>query len=290
MGVAQVNPGVANSGGGLGYSQPTIKTKRINTIEVVGSEKVDKQALILISGLMTGQDITIPSEAISRAIKQLWEQGLFSDIQILKKNETDENIDLVIQVKERTRLSRFNFIGIRKTAVDDLREDIDLYKEKIITEDLIVNTKNKIRGYYKDKGYYNVDVSIKQYPDTLFKNHDILAITINKNAKIKIDEIVIEGNEILSDNKIKKQLKETKRRSVFDPFYGFIPFVKNSIFKKDSTTFSTDLSNYYNERVNISIFKQSKYLSSNFKGDKEALITKYNAMGYRDAKVVSHHH
>jgi outer membrane protein insertion porin family len=274
--------------GGLGASAPSIQTKRIGTIEVQGSEKVDKQALILISGLATGQDITIPSQAISNAIKQLWKQQLFSDIQILKTNETDQNIDLIIQVKERSRLSRFTFDGIRKSEVDDLREDIDLYKEKIITEDLIVETKNQIRAYYKDKGFHNAQVNIKQYPDSLFKNHDILAIDIQKNAKVKIDQINIENNSVLSDKKIRKLLKETKRRSIFDPLYGFGAFAKSSLksfFNQDSMAFSDRLAQYLDQRVNISIFKQSKYLGSNFKSDKQALIAKYNEMGYRDAQV-----
>ncbi len=283
-GFSQVNPGLSKPSG-IGSSLSTEEKKTIGKIRIEGSQKVDKKALILISGLQEGQRISSENKDVyANAIKQLWDQGLFSDIQIFSENQTEKTLDVVIKITERKRLSRFTFDGIKKTEVDDLREDIDLYKEKIITRELLMNTENKIKAYYKDKGFFNTEVTIKEKQDSLFKSHNILAIHIKKNAKIKIDEIFVSGNKALSDQKVKKQFSETKKRTVFDPFYKFGGFVK-SAFKKDSLTFSRKLSNYLSQRVNISIFKPSKYLKSNFSSDKEKLIAKYNELGYRDAMV-----
>ncbi len=289
---AQVNPSQYQNTSTLGNNaQATnLKSKIIGKITVSGSDKVDKQALILISGLMSGQNITIPSDAISTAIKNLWDQNLFSDIQIYKLNETESSVDLEIRIKERKRLSRFSFHGIKKTEVDDLREEIDLYKEKIITDEMILSTKNKIKDYYKDKGYHNTSVQIKQENDSIFTNHNIINIHIKKNAKIKINEILVDGNRVLSDKKVRKTMSETKRRAIFDPFYQFLPFMKNSIQsigKKDSIQFSKRLNTYLDQRISLSIFKQSKYLKSNYSADKKLIIDKYNEMGYRDAFIES---
>ena len=58
----------------------------------IGTKFLDKNTLISISGLGIGQKITIPGEKISRAIKNLWKQGLFSDVSIQISKIEDENV------------------------------------------------------------------------------------------------------------------------------------------------------------------------------------------------------
>ncbi len=274
----------------MGFETPTYNKLEIVQIDVEAPENVDKQAIILISGLEVGQNITIPGDAIPKAIKQLWTQKLFSDIQIEEVKRDDRGIYLKIVLQQLTRLSRFSFEGISKTDADDLREELGLIREMYITNHILTTTKNRISKFYREKGYYNVDINIKQKADTIIKNHDILIISIVKKAKIKIDEIIVEGNKVLSDSKVKRQLKETKQRIKFDPLYKFHKLVATgvkSLFKPQEQPFSQTLSEYYAQRVNLTIFKQSKYLQSNFEGDKNALIAKYNELGYRDAQVSS---
>ncbi len=277
------------------YSKPIYRTYKLAGIHVTGINNVDEQALILISGLNVGDDITIPGEQLANAIKQLWKQQLFSDVKIIKEKEVDQSIYLRIEVTELSRLSRFTLLdekgdGIKGSEADDIREAIDLFKEMFITDHLISSTKNKIRNYYIDKGYFNCEVFIKQRKDTIIKKHDILDITIKKNPKVKVDQIEIVNNTKLSDFTIKKQLKETKERLVFAPFHGFGSLVSRSLkgyFKGDSTTFNQKVMEYASERIRVNIFKSSKFLEKNFIKDKDAVLAKYNSLGYRDAKIVS---
>ncbi len=269
-------------------SKPLVKTYTIGGIEVVGVNNVDKQALILISGLNVGDQISVPGDQISNAIKQLWKQQLFSDIKILESNIVEDKIFLTIQVKELKRLSRFSFEGITKSEADDLREDLNLYKERLITDHLINSSIHTIRSFMRDKGYYNCQVFVKQVNDSLFRNHNFITFIIHKNPKIKIDAIQIEGNQALSDEKIKKQMKETKERSVFAPFHGLAPFVWSvvqSTWKKDTVAFVHKAKQHFSDRIKINIFKSSKYLDGNLDQDKSLIIEKYNALGYRDAEI-----
>ena len=110
-------------------------------ISIEGVSFLDHEVVIQKSGLQRGQKIAIPSDKISKAISKLWDQGLFSEVVILKEKVQGGNLFLRIKLKERPRMSRYSFSGISKSDADQLREDLDLYSGKIITEALKMNVK-----------------------------------------------------------------------------------------------------------------------------------------------------
>jgi outer membrane protein insertion porin family len=239
-----VDPALEN----LDYSNP--RSYEIAGITISGTRTLDHTALIAITGLQTGQTIEIPGEAISKAMKKLWNQELFTDIEISATKVTGDLIYLNIDLEERPRLSKFRFKGVRKGEQESLRDDIRLIRGRVVTPNLIANTKRTIENYYIDKGYYNAEVTIEEEPDSTIKNSKVLTINVKKNNRIKIKDIFIEGNEALSDAQVRKALKETKRKKF------------------------------------IRIFKASKFDREAYRKDKLNLIAKYNAKGYRDAKIV----
>ena len=149
----------------IDYKQP--KKFELGPIRVEGADNFDPQAIKLVAGLRQGQTITIPGDQITKAIKNLWEEGLFSDVEIYADKEIAGVIYLVIKVTPRPKLSRFKFKGINKREVDKVREEIDLYSGKTITENLIYQTETKIKGYFREKGHYSVKVKINRVIDTL---------------------------------------------------------------------------------------------------------------------------
>ncbi|PDH49623.1 MAG: outer membrane protein assembly factor BamA [Bacteroidetes bacterium MED-G20] len=220
-------------------------------ISIEGVSFLDHEVVIQKSGLQRGQKIAIPSDKISKAISKLWDQGLFSEVVILKEKVQGGNLFLRIKLKERPRMSRYSFSGISKSDADQLREDLDLYSGKIITEALKMNVKNISRNFFVGKGFLKSKASISIKSDTLINNSKILKIDIDKGEKFKINEIIIEGNSSLSDEKIKRLMKETKERK----WYRF--------------------------------YKRSKFQYSLFDQDKETIIGKYNEIAHRDAKIIS---
>ena len=220
-------------------------------ISIEGVSFLDHEVVIQKSGLQRGQKIAIPSDKISKAISKLWDQGLFSEVVILKEKVQGGNLFLRIKLKERPRMSRYSFSGISKSDADQLREDLDLYSGKIITEALKMTVKNISRNFFVGKGFLKSKASISIKSDTLINNSKILKIDIDKGEKFKINEIIIEGNSSLSDEKIKRLMKETKERK----WYRF--------------------------------YKRSKFQYSLFDQDKETIIGKYNEIAHRDAKIIS---
>ena len=231
----------------IDYSR--IREYEIAGIEVTGVKYLQKQVLINISGLKVGQKINIPGEEISEAINKFWKHGLFSDAKILVSKVEDGKVYLEIFLKELPRLSIINIRGVNKTETSDLKEKLNLRPGSQVTDNIINNTKSIIKKHYVDKGFLNADIEIIQKEDTNAINKVMLNIYIEKNKRIKIDDIVFEGNEVFSDKRLRRVMKNTKKK-------------------------------------NMNIFKASKFIGEDFKEDKASLITFYNENGYRDAKLL----
>ncbi len=282
--LGQVNLG---SGSNISYSNP--KEYEIAGITVEGTKNLDEGAIRLLSGLAIGDVIDIPGEETAEAIRKLWKQDLFSDVQILSDRIDGKKIYLIIQIQERPRLSRFRFEGkVTKSEADDIREKINLYKEKIVTENLLISTQQKVYNFYADKGFLNATVDIRQQPDSIFRDKVELFITVDRKKKVRIDHIQITGNSFFNDYQLRRTLKETKERSVFKPFYD-LDTLGLTLWRQlwnDRKTMPLTTLHYGFDHIKIKIFKSSKYLEKNFNGDKELIIAKYNQKGFRDARIL----
>ena len=229
------------------YSQP--KEYELGTIRVIGADNFDHQAIKLIAGLRQGQKIILPSNDISKAIRNLWDEGIFANVAIYATKEIAGVVYLTIELEARMKLSKFSFRGVTKRDADKLREEIKLFTGKTITENLISQTKNKIRGYFREKAFYNTEVNIVRVKDTLINDSEIFIININKGNKIGIKEIVISGNTEIPTWKLKMAMKDTKQKGI------------------------------------LRIIKRSKYTESSYEKDKLSLLSKFNKVGLRDASI-----
>lgn len=262
---------IINSGDVVGGDDSFLTPKKytIAATRVEGVDHLDVDAIRLVSGLTVGKEITIPGQEVSKAIQTLWEQDLFSDVQVGYDRIIGDDIFLYIKLQGRPKLAGHRFLGdVRRGEYDNLNEIVDLYSGKPITESLIANTKNIIKGYYRDKGFYNVNIDIKQSVDTNTFNSRNFDIHVTKGEKVKIKEINVYNNEVsetdvdantfervkmkmsYSDGGIRRSMKDTKQKGIFR------------------------------------IFKRSKFNRTAYERDKVAIIDKYNAIGLRDAAVI----
>ncbi len=226
------------------------KKYTIADIEVTGVKYLNPTHLISISGLRRGQEITIPGSDIPNAIKKYWKHGLFSDAQILITKIEGSDVYLEIQLKEQPRLNKIRLTGIRKSEEEDLEEKMALRRGMQVTDNVINNSVIIIKKHFIKKGFFNVEVDVKQIADTADDNRINLWFDINKNERVKIEEIVFEGNEIFTDRRLRRVLKKTKQKD-------------------------------------LNIFKGSKYNEADYKEDKIKLIDFYNEAGYRDATILN---
>ena len=231
----------------IDYTNPELY--EIGGIRVLGADNFDHQGIIMISGLKQGDRITIPGDEVARAIRNIWKEGLFSDVQIKIEKITGSIAYLVIRVEPRSKLSRFKFEGATKKEADKIREVIKLYSGKNVTENLIFNTKARVEKFYQEKGFYAAKVEIIRTPDDMIDNGEVFTISIDKGNRVKIAEINFTGITAIKESKLRRAMKDTKKKGI------------------------------------MRIFKRSKYSPVALKRDLEAVIAKYQEIGYRDAAI-----
>lgn len=244
-----VNPEISYAG--------TPRSGVIGGIAVSGVEGYEDYMLTGISGLTVGQKIELPGQEITEAVKRYWKHGLFSNVQIAADSIVGDKIYLHFYLALRPRVSTINYIGVKKSEREDLETKLGLLKGNQITPNMIDRAELLAKNYFDDKGYKNAEINIRQRDDVTAKNQVILDVEIDKKEKMKVRQIIIEGNKNLSDSKIKGGL-----------------FTKGAFTKT-------------HEAGKLSTFlKSKKYTPERYKTDKQNLIDKYNELGYRDVTIV----
>ena len=238
----------------------TPKKYKIADIKVTGVKNYDDFVLIGFSGLSVGDEISVPGDEVTAAVKAFWKHGLFSDVKILANKIEGDSIWLEYQLKQRPRISEVNYHGIKKGEREDLEAKLGLKKGFQITPNVLDRAKILIEKFFDGKGFKNVDVNIQQKDDMAHEGEVILDIYIDKNEKTKIHRIYFEGNNALTARQLKKAMKKTNEKfSLFNDW-------KSSI---------------------LEMFSTKKFTTEEYENDKNNLIAKYNEYGYRDAVLLA---
>ncbi len=240
--------------GQIANAQDFVKGKKyiIEDIKVTGVKSFNQQTVVAYTGLRKGQEIIIPGQEISDVTKKLWGLNLFSDISFYIIDIKDDNkVTLELAVQELPTLTAVKINGIKERKKEKVIKETDLKKGKKVTESFITNTKNYIVNKYKKQGYFNTKVNINTTPDTTGTNNVRMLVNIDKGERVKIKNIHINGNEKLSDKKVRKQMSNTKRKSP------------------------------------LRFWKKSKYIGDDYREDLTSIIDKYKERGYRDARILS---
>lgn len=221
-------------------------------LRVEGVENFDTDLLLSLSGLSIGQTYEVPGAEISEAIRRYWKQKLFSNVRIEADSIVGSKIYLCIKLTARPRVSSVNYNGVKKSEREDLEQQLGLQVGQNITPDMMDRAKIIIQRYFEDKGYKNVAVDIVQREDVTRENSVLVDININKNERIKVSKIFIDGvADSKQVSKLKRAMKKTRERSF------------------------------------INIFKSKKFLPEKYEEDKGFLIDKMNEWGYRDALILA---
>ncbi|WP_304488004.1 BamA/OMP85 family outer membrane protein [Duncaniella muris] len=228
------------------------KTYEIADIQVKGADNYEDYIVIGYTGLKVGDLITIPSAEITDASKRLWRQGLFSKVQIAVDKVVGNKAYLTLNLRQQPRISEINYHGVKKGEKQDLEEALQLMKGNQITQNIVNRAESIIKKYYSNKGFGNAVVKINLTDDLSHPNEVIVDININKNDKVKVHKIYIDGNNVLSDRQLQRVMKKTNEKGKL-----------------------------------INLFRQKKFVETDYEDDLNRIIQKYNEKGYRDAVILS---
>lgn len=222
----------------------------IGGVKVTGTQYLDNDVLITISRLMTGSRIEVPSDATSDVVKNLMAQGLFDHVALYADSIVGEEIFFNIHVVERPRLTRIELTGLSKSQTEDVRKRLNENTGKIVNENLINTTRVTITRFLAEKNYLYPTINITPVKDTTQLNNQILMVDVDRNKKVSVAKINVEGNEDFSDRQIRKFFKGVRQSAWFR------------------------------------IFGPGKLKEEKYKKAKENLIAELHERGYRDATIL----
>jgi outer membrane protein insertion porin family len=285
--VSQINVQLINI-----FNQKTITKYKIRNIKVVGNENFDENLLLSLSTLNTGDEVAIPGgDNFAKSIRKLMDQNYFSDVSIYLTDLVGKEIDVEINVTERPRLSKFNFLGVKKSDIDELSGKTGLTPNRVVTDNMKITAVEGIKKYYAEKGFQDAKVTIKEKKDAARKNNLLLDFVVDKGPKVRINNINFGGN-LIEETKLKKSLKEVheKSRLTLFPINDRPVIVKTSPYnfekymsEKGFLTFTKTrkiLNSYARFSLSSSKFNIKKYEES-----KDNLLDYYNSLGFRDAVI-----
>ncbi|CAL2102206.1 outer membrane protein assembly factor BamA [Tenacibaculum sp. 190130A14a] len=220
-------------------------------ITVTGLQKFSEQTVRVYTGLIIGQTIKLPGDKLTSAIKKLYESKQFSEVDVYLSKRDENTVYLQFNVTELPQLTDVIIKGVSKSKAKDLKKETDLKKGTMVTDNLIVTTRNFIKKKYTDKGFLKTKVTLNTEKDTTDINTVSMKIFIDKGNRIKIKKISFTGNEAFSDGALRGLMKNTKRKMLGR------------------------------------FWKASKYILDDYKEDLESILEKYSEKGYRDARIIS---
>lgn len=223
----------------------------ITEIRVEGMQLYSEDLVRVTSGLAPGRTYSLNEfqDATSRAVRQLWRLGLFSDVQLYGiQTEGTNDLVLIIRVEELPSLSTITFKGNDALKRKKLLEAWRIREGSTIGPNRVADGVERIRTKYREEGYLRADIASEILPANADSTRVNVVLTVDEGPKVGIGRIVIEGNEALSD----RQLRKTMETGT-----GFL------------------------------FLSRGKYDRSVVEQDKDRIAERYAEAGYLDARVVS---
>ena len=232
------------------YNNP--KKYIIGGVSVEGNSYFSQEQILQITGLQKGEEVTVPSEELSFIVNKLWQQRYFEDIAIVVDSlaASRDTAFFKIKIKERPRVSRWTFSGVKSGEQKELQERLNLRRGGEFSEYVAKTSSDIIKRYYKEKGFQNVDVKVNTKQDSLIRNAIRVQFAVDRGNKVKIKTITFNGAEHVKEGKLVKAMKKTR----------------DNRFRN--------------------LFSSKKFQEGEYDNDKRAMLSVFNEAGYRDARIV----
>ena len=232
------------------------KLYSIQSIELEGTNK-NKSAVLIRSGIAEGDEIKIPGDVASEAVKKLWDSKLFTDIKLYIKKIEGNKATLLFKFKEVPQISKIKVVKAlegknpSKSEREDLTADLKNLTFRSYNQNVVFRAKEIIEKYYQGEGRLYPKITHYVKNDTTKNNKVVLNFEIDEGPKIKVEEIIFRGNLALPNTKLRRAMKETKQISL------------------------------------LNIFKGTKFVQPEYREDLKLVKSAYHKYGFRDMKIVS---
>lgn len=230
--------------------RPTQEVYRILGISVEGNTLADASAIIANSGLKIGEQMTVPGDQISQAVKKLWQLKIFSDIAIDIERKLGDGVYLLIRVAELPRYEQAKIVGNDEISTDNIMKKVGLVRGQVLPPQENIRIQKDLKKLYEEEGYLLADITVSTEPVDTMKNRVNLVITIDEGPDVRVRNITFKGNAAFDDGDLRGAMKETAQKRWWK------------------------------------LFTSGKFDRKKYQEDKKLVSQYYKKNGYRDAQVI----
>ena len=195
------------------FSGAEDKMYHLRKVNIHGVKHINHDIIRSSSGLVPGDSIFLSGSFIQNAMMRLWSQRYFEDIQIGATIEGD-SVDLEVMLRERPRVMNWAVAGVPKGKGKDLiDETLKLKRGHELSDHIIDRNIKLLKEHFGEKGFLDCEVDVKIEPDSVIKQAVNVTFDVKKNQRIRIGEILFEGNENFDDKRLARTFKKTHKVS-----------------------------------------------------------------------------
>ncbi len=230
-------------------------------ISIVGNRTGDAQTIISQSGLYKGEQLTLPSDAIRAALKQLWNMGIFSNVDVIIEKQVMQpdsvtGLFLSLRVTELPHLNKYTIDGNKEIKTADVDKALSLREGDYVRPWELEAGKTRIKALYEKEGYHFATISIQQTAASdsarrLDSTRIDLLIAINEGKEMVVRHIDFEGNVHVAAGDLRGATDDTKEKKWWN------------------------------------IFSSGDFDEHKYEDDKKKIVDYYHSKGYRDATILS---
>lgn len=217
----------------------------VRDMRVEGLQRISEGTVFNYLPINVGD--TLDDQRIQEAIRALYGQNLFEDIEMRRDGDT-----LVIAVKERPSIAEFTIEGNKDIKTEDLMEslrNVGLARGRTFDRSVLDNVQLFLREQYYDRGKYAVEIDseVEQGPN----NTVDISINVKEGDRARIRQVNIVGNRSFPEKEIREN-------------------------------FTLDTANWLSW-----LRQDDRYAKESLSGDLETLRSFYMDRGYADFRVES---
>lgn len=217
----------------------------ISEIRIRGNELTEESLIRWSCGLSEGQALAMPDDP-ARAIRNLYRMGMFADIKVYVDQDVPDGVAVDIVVREHPKLGEVTYEGNREIKSKKLNKTLGFIKEQWISPQDEQRAVVKLQDLYREEGYLLAEVSVTE-GDRDGEGRVPLTFQIREGKKVRLKRIQFFGNNAFDDDKLRKQMEETKQIG--------------------------------------GLFGNSSYAEDTYEEDKKKVVAFYQQNGYRNAEI-----
>ena len=168
---------------------------------------------------------------LDQSIRTLYSTGYFELVEARVDKAQNQTIDVVFELVSKYTIERIRFLGNDKYTDSRLASKAEVETGNLLDEYLVSVGADNIAAYYVEKGFPDVEVDYRIQRDEQ-TGYAVVTYDVKEGGKVRIDEILFEGNEAFTDKKLLKQLETSE--------HGWLSWLTGS-GKFDEKKFKEDL-------------------------------------------------